>query len=61
LIVPLHDTDEAIIPQLNPSERRWSEVKEGIANEREENIAELEEKIIAQCQKISAKAEQANR
>lgn len=48
----------AYTPQLNPSERLWSAVKEGIANEWQENIEKLEEKIVARCQKISAKPEQ---
>jgi len=48
----------AYTPQLNPSERLWSGVKEGIANQRQENIQELEEKVVARCQNISAKPEQ---
>lgn len=47
----------AYTPELNPSERLWSQVKEGIANERQESINELEEKIAARCQKISQAAE----
>lgn len=47
----------AYTPELNSSERLWSGVKEGIANQRPENIQELEEKVIARCQNISAKPE----
>lgn len=43
----------AYTPELNPSERLWSPIKEGIANQRQENIAELEDKVVARCQKIS--------
>ncbi len=50
----------AYTPQFNPSERPWSGVKESIANERQENIEQLEDKLIARCQKISAKPEQVN-
>ncbi len=48
----------AYTPQLNPSERLWSGVKEGIANRRQENIEELEEEVVRRCQNISAKPEQ---
>lgn len=44
-------------PELNPSERLWSGVKEGIANERQKDIQELEEKVVVRCQNISAKPE----
>lgn len=47
----------AYTPELNPSERLWSGVKEGIANERQKDIQELEEKVVARCQNISAKPE----
>ena len=47
----------AYTPELNPSERLWSPIKEGIANERQEDIQELEEKVVARCQNISAKPE----
>lgn len=47
----------AYTPELNPSERLWSGVKEGIANQRQEDIQELEVKVVARCQSISAKPE----
>jgi hypothetical protein len=34
-----------------------SGVKEGIANQRPEDIQELEEKVVARCQKIRTKPE----
>lgn len=40
-------------PELNPSERLWSPVKEVIVNERQASIDELEEKIVARCRTIS--------
>lgn len=47
----------AYTPELNPTERLWSPVKEAIVNERQENIAQLEEKVIQRCQAIGADAE----
>jgi len=47
----------AYTPELNPSERLWSGVKEGIANQCQEDIQELEEKVVVRCQNISAKPE----
>ncbi len=47
----------AYTPELNRSERLWSPVKEGIANERQKDLQELEEKVVVRCQNISAKPE----
>lgn len=43
----------AYTPELNPSERVWTLVKEGVANQSSETLAELEEKVCSRCQKIS--------
>jgi transposase len=47
----------AYTPELNPTERLWSPVKEGIANQRQADINQLEEKVILRCQKISEQPE----
>ena len=44
----------AYTPELNPSERVWPLVKEGVANRAHESLDELEQKVCARCQKISA-------
>jgi transposase len=44
----------AYTPELNPSERVWPLVKEGVANRAHESMDELEQKVCARCQKISA-------
>jgi transposase len=44
----------AYTPELNPSERVWPLVKEGVANRAHESMNELEQKVCARCQKISA-------
>jgi transposase len=44
----------AYTPELNPSERVWPLVKEGIANRAHESLDELEQKVCARTQKISA-------
>lgn len=43
----------AYTPELNPSERVWTLVKEGVANKSSERLCELEEKVCSRCQKIS--------
>jgi transposase len=45
----------AYTPELNPSERVWPLVKEGVANRAHESLDELEQKVCSRCQKISAK------
>lgn len=47
----------AYTPELNPSERLWSPLKETIANERQADIEQLEEKVIKRCQTISSNTE----
>jgi transposase len=44
----------AYTPELNPSERVWPLVKEGVANRAHESLDELEQKLCSRCQKISA-------
>jgi transposase len=44
----------AYTPELNPSERVWPLVKEGVANRAPESLDELEQKVCSRCQKISA-------
>jgi transposase len=44
----------AYTPELNPSERVWPLVKEGVANQAHQSLDELEEKVCSRCQKISA-------
>jgi len=44
----------AYTPELNPSERVWPLVKEGVANRAHESLDELEQKVCARCQKIKA-------
>ncbi len=41
-------------PELNPGERVWPLVKEGVANEAHETLNELEQQVCSGCQKISA-------
>lgn len=48
----------AYTPELNPTERLWPVVKEGIANRSFETLDELEATVCARCQKISATPEQ---
>jgi transposase len=48
----------AYTPELNPTERLWPLVKEGVANRSFETLAELEATVCARCQKISAAPEQ---
>ena len=44
----------AYTPELNPSERVWPLVKEGVANRAHESLDELEQKVCSRCQKIKA-------
>jgi len=44
----------AYTPELNPTERLWPTVKEGIANRSFETLDEMEATVCARCQKISA-------
>jgi transposase len=44
----------AYTPELNPSERVWPLVKEGVANESHESLGELERQVCSRCQKIGA-------
>lgn len=44
----------AYTPELNPTERLWPMVKEGVANRSFETLAELEATVCLRCQKISA-------
>jgi hypothetical protein len=46
----------AYTPELNPSERVWPLVKEGVANQAHESMDELEQKVCSRCQKIRAAA-----
>jgi transposase len=56
LRVPERITIEALpaySPELNPSERLWPLVKEGVANHTQQSLDELEETICRRCQAIS--------
>ena len=44
----------AYTPELNPSERVWPLVKEGVANRAHEGLGELEQRVCSRCQKIGA-------
>jgi transposase len=48
----------AYTPELNPTERLWPAVKEGVANRSFDTLAELEAVVCVRCQKISAAPEQ---
>jgi len=41
-------------PELNPTERLWTIVREGVANRDFSTLDELEQSICTRCQKISA-------
>lgn len=43
----------AYTPELNPSERVWTLVKEAVANRSSETLLELEDVVCSRCQKIS--------
>ncbi len=47
----------AYTPELNPSERLWTGIKEGIVNERQIDIAEMEDKVIVRCRSLGEQAE----
>lgn len=44
----------AYTPELNPAERVWPLVKEGVANQAHDTLNELEQQVCSRCQKISA-------
>ncbi len=44
----------AYTPELNPSERVWPLVKEGVANRAHQSLDALEQQVSSRCQKISA-------
>jgi transposase len=44
----------AYTPELNPAERLWPLVKEGVANRTHESLAALEEAVCGRCQRITA-------
>lgn len=47
----------AYTPELNPSERLWSPIKEPIINHSQKDLDELEEKVVKRCRKISENRE----
>jgi transposase len=49
-IVPL----PAYTPELNPTERLWPLVKEGVANRAHDTLATLEQEVCGRCQRITA-------
>ena len=44
----------AYTPELNPGERVWPLVKEGVANQAHDTLDELEQQVCSRCQKINA-------
>jgi len=48
----------AYTPELNPTERLWTAVREGVANRDFSTLDELEQTVCTRCQKISAAPEQ---
>ena len=48
----------AYTPELNPTERLWSLVREGVANRDFSTLDELEQAVCTRCQKINAAPEQ---
>ncbi len=48
----------AYTPELNPTERLWSLVREGVANRDFSTLDELEQPVCTRCQKINAAPEQ---
>ena len=44
----------AYTPELNPKERLWPLVKEGVANRAHDTLAALEQEVCGRCQRISA-------
>jgi transposase len=53
-IVPL----PAYTPELNPSERLWPLVKEGVANRAHDSVDDLMEQVSSRCQKLNQKPAQ---
>lgn len=49
-LVPL----PAYTPELNPAERLWPLVREGVANRTQKSLAALEEAVCGRCQRITA-------
>ena len=49
-LVPL----PAYTPELNPAERLWPLVKEGVANRAQKSLDSLEEAVCGRCQRITA-------
>lgn len=45
-------------PELNPTERLWTMVREGVANRDFSTLDELEQSVCIRCQRISAVPEQ---
>jgi transposase len=48
-LVPL----PAYTPELNPAERLWPLVREGVANRTQQSLASLEEAVCGRCQRIT--------
>ena len=48
----------AYTPELNPTERLWSLVREGVANRDFDSLDDLEQSVCTRCQNISAAPEQ---
>src|SRR5436305_10331267 len=44
----------AYTPELNPAERLWPLVKEGVANRAHDTLAALEREVCGRCQRITA-------
>ena len=44
----------AYTPELNPTERLWPLVKEGVANRAHDTLAALEQEVCGRCQRITA-------
>jgi len=43
----------AYTPELNPTERLWPLVKEGVANRTHESLVSLEDAVCGRCQRIT--------
>ncbi len=44
----------AYTPELNPAERLWPLVKEGVANRAHDTLGALEQEVCGRCQRITA-------
>ena len=44
----------AYTPELNPAERLWPLVREGVANRAQKSLASLEQEVCGRCQRITA-------